>query len=164
MEKFEVTILGCGSAKPSTRHFPSAQIINFRDKLFLVDCGEGTQMQICRNHVRFTRMNNIFISHLHGDHCFGLIGLLSSLELLGRTAEMHIYAPGQLEKILFNDIAFFNRGMSYKITFHPVDTERTNCFTKTIRYRSIRYRSTTVYLAVVSFLSRSLCCRTYAGI
>lgn len=124
MEKFEVTILGCGSAKPSTRHFPSAQIINFRDKLFLVDCGEGTQMQMCRNHVRFTRMNNIFISHLHGDHCFGLIGLLSSLELLGRTAEMHIYAPGQLEKILFNDIAFFNRGMSYKITFHPVDTEK----------------------------------------
>ena len=124
MEKFEVTILGCGSAKPSTRHFPSAQIINFRDKLFLVDCGEGTQMQMCRNHVRFTRMNNIFISHLHGDHCFGLIGLLSSLELLGRTAEMHIYAPGQLEKILFNDIAFFNHGMSYKITFHPVDTEK----------------------------------------
>ena len=124
MERFEVTILGCGSAKPSTRHFPSAQIINFRDKLFLVDCGEGTQMQMCRNHVRFTRMNNIFISHLHGDHCFGLIGLLSSLELLGRTAEMHIYAPGQLEKILFNDIAFFNRGMSYKITFHPVDTEK----------------------------------------
>ena len=124
MEKFEVTILGCGSAKPSTRHFPSAQIINFRDKLFLVDCGEGTQMQMCRNRVRFTRMNNIFISHLHGDHCFGLIGLLSSLELLGRTAEMHIYAPGQLEKILFNDIAFFNRGMSYKITFHPVDTEK----------------------------------------
>lgn len=124
MEKFEVTILGCGSAKPSTRHFPSAQILNFRDKLFLIDCGEGTQMQMCRNHVRFTRMNNIFISHLHGDHCFGLIGLLSSLELYGRTADINIYAPAQLEKILFEEIAFFNRGMTFKTVFHAVNTTK----------------------------------------
>lgn len=124
MEKFEVTILGCGSAKPSTRHFPSAQIVNVRDKLFLVDCGEGTQIQMCRNRIRFTRMDNVFISHLHGDHCLGLIGLISTLDLLGRTADLNVYAPAQFEKILFDEINFFSRGMGYKVVFHAVDTKK----------------------------------------
>lgn len=124
MEKFEVTILGCGSAKPSTRHFPSAQIVNVRDKLFLVDCGEGTQIQMCRNRIRFARMDNVFISHLHGDHCLGLIGLISTLDLLGRTADLNVYAPAQFEKILFDEINFFSRGMGYKVVFHAVDTKK----------------------------------------
>ena len=124
MEKFEVTILGCGSAKPSTRHFPSAQIVNVRDKLFLVDCGEGTQIQMCRNRIRFARMDNVFISHLHGDHCLGLIGLISTLDLLGRTADLNVYAPAQFEKILFDEINFFSRGMGYKVVFHAVNTKK----------------------------------------
>lgn len=124
MEKFEVTILGCGSAKPSTRHFPSAQIVNVRDKLFLVDCGEGTQIQMCRNRIRFARMDNVFISHLHGDHCLGLIGLISTFDLLGRTADLNVYAPAQFEKILFDEINFFSRGMGYKVVFHAVDTKK----------------------------------------
>lgn len=124
MEKFEVTILGCGSAKPSARHFPSAQIVNVRDKLFLVDCGEGTQIQMCHNRIRFVRMDNVFISHLHGDHCLGLIGLISTLDLLGRTADLNVYAPAQFEKILFDEINFFGRGMGFKVVFHAVDTEK----------------------------------------
>ena len=81
MEKFEVHILGCGSALPTTRHNATAQVIDLRDKLYMIDCGEGTQMQYRRSGLSFSRLNHIFISHLHGDHCFGLIGLISTFVL-----------------------------------------------------------------------------------
>ena len=87
MEKFDLHILGCGSALPTTRHFATSQVVNMRDKLFMIDCGEGAQMQLRRSRLKFTRLNHIFISHLHGDHCFGLFGLISTFGLLGRTAE-----------------------------------------------------------------------------
>ena len=74
MEKFEVHILGCGSALPTTRHFATSQVVNIREKLFMIDCGEGAQMQLRKSKLKFTRLNHIFISHLHGDHCFGLMG------------------------------------------------------------------------------------------
>ena len=90
MEPFKVHILGCGSALPTLRHNASAQVVEVREKLFMVDCGEGTQMQLRRSHIRFTRLGHVFISHLHGDHCFGLIGLISTFGLLGRTATLHI--------------------------------------------------------------------------
>ena len=93
MEKFQVTILGCGSAKPTLRHAPSAQLVNFRDKLFLIDCGEGTQMQLMRAHCRFNRLRHIFISHLHGDHCYGLPGLLSTMGLTGLDGEVVVHLP-----------------------------------------------------------------------
>ena len=99
MEKFEVTILGCGSALPTLRHFPTSQIVNIREKLFMIDCGEGTQIQIRKCKLKFSKLNHIFISHLHGDHFFGLIGLISTLNLLGRTATLHIYGPKDLEPI-----------------------------------------------------------------
>lgn len=124
MEKFEVTILGCGSAKPSVRHFPSAQMVNFRDKLFLVDCGEGAQIQMSRNRARFSRLSGIFISHLHGDHCLGLVGLISSLGMLGRTAALDVFAPPQLGRFLSEAAAFFCPGLPYRIDFHPADTGR----------------------------------------
>ena len=122
MEKFELHILGCGSALPTTRHFPTSQIVNVRDKLFMIDCGEGAQLQFRKSHLKFSRLNHIFISHLHGDHCFGLLGLISTLNLLGRTAELHIHSPKGLETLLTPMLDFFNRQMTYKVLFHEFDT------------------------------------------
>lgn len=123
MEKFELHILGCGSALPTTRHFPTSQIVNVRDKLFMIDCGEGAQLQFRKSHLKFSRLNHIFISHLHGDHCFGLLGLISTLNLLGRTAELHIHSPKGLETLLTPMLDFFNRQMTYKILLHEFDTK-----------------------------------------
>src|SRR5690554_6961948 len=78
--QFSVTILGSNSALPTSERFPTAQVLNVSERFFLIDCGEGTQMQLRNNHIRFTRINHIFISHLHGDHCFGLMGLISRSE------------------------------------------------------------------------------------
>lgn len=123
MERFEVTILGCGSAKPNACHFPSAQIVNVHDKLYMIDCGEGAQIQMCRNHINFSRLDNIFISHLHGDHCFGLIGLISTYNLLGRNSDLNIYAPNGLGETLEVLIKAYCREMTYRVIFHSVDTK-----------------------------------------
>ena len=122
MEKFELHILGCGSALPTTRHFPTSQILNVRDKLFMIDCGEGAQLQFRKSRLKFSRLNHIFISHLHGDHCFGLLGLISTLNLLGRTAELHIHSPQGLEELMKPMLDFFNRQMTYAVVFHAFDT------------------------------------------
>ena len=124
MEKFEVTILGCGSALPTTKHFLSSQVIDLRGKLFMIDCGEGTQMQFRRMKFNFNRLNHIFISHLHGDHCFGLLGLLSTINLLGRTATLCIHAQPEAEKIFQPQLSFFCREMSYKVEFHSFDPHK----------------------------------------
>ncbi len=124
MEKLELHILGCGSALPTSRHLPSSQVLNVRDKLFMIDCGEGAQLQFRKSHLKFSRLNAIFISHLHGDHCFGLLGLISTLNLLGRTAGLHIYAPKGLEELLAPMLLFFNRQMSYPLFFHAFDSEK----------------------------------------
>lgn len=123
MEKFEVHILGCGSALPTTRHFPTAQVVNVRDKLFMIDCGEGAQLQFRKCKLKFSRLGHIFISHLHGDHCFGLPGLISSLNLLGRTAELHIHSPKGLEQLLKPVLAFFCNQMTFQVIFHEFDTK-----------------------------------------
>ena len=125
MEKFEVNILGCGSALPTTRHFSTSQVVNIREKLFMVDCGEGAQLQLRRSKLKFTRLNHIFISHLHGDHCFGLMGLISTFGLLGRTASLHIYAHKELERLLAPQLEFFCKGMTYEVVFHPIDPAKT---------------------------------------
>ncbi len=121
MEKFEINILGCGSALPTTRHFPSCQVINFRDKLFMIDCGEAAQLQFRKSKIKFSRLNHIFISHLHGDHCFGLMGLISTFALLGRTATLHLYSHKDLIKILQPQLDYFCKGMSYDVEFHEID-------------------------------------------
>lgn len=121
MEKFEIDILGCGSALPTTRHFATSQVVNVREKLFMIDCGEGAQMQLRKSRLKFTRLNHIFISHLHGDHCFGLMGLISTFGMLGRTATLHIHSHPQLEKLLTPQLDFFCKGMSYQVEFHPFD-------------------------------------------
>ena len=112
MEKFEVHILGCGSALPTTRHFASSQVVNIREKLFMIDCGEGAQLQLRRSKLKFTRLNHIFISHLHGDHCFGLMGLISTFGLVGRTATLHIHYHADLERILTPQLEYFCKGMA----------------------------------------------------
>ena len=120
MEKFDVHILGCGSALPTLRHLPSAQLINLREKLFMVDCGEGAQLAFRRSRQKFSRLSHIFISHLHGDHIFGLIGLLSTLSLAGRTAPIFIHAHEALEGLLRPQLDFFCKGIEYEVNILPL--------------------------------------------
>lgn len=119
MEKFDLHILGCGSALPTMRHQATSQVLNIREKLFMIDCGEGTQVQLRRSRLKFSRLNHIFISHLHGDHCFGLIGVISTFGMLERTADLHIYSHPDLIALLQSQIDFFCKGMSYDVVFHP---------------------------------------------
>jgi len=126
MEKFELDILGCGSATPTTLHNPSSQVLNVRDKLFMIDCGEGTQLQFRRSKLRFGRLNQIFISHLHGDHCFGLIGLISTLALLGRTGDIVIHSVAGLEQTLRPELDFFCKDNPFQVkiqTFNPAKSD-----------------------------------------
>ena len=117
-------ILGCGSALPTTRHNASSQVIKIGNKQFMVDCGEGTQLQLRKYHIHFSFINHIFISHLHGDHCFGLIGLISTFGMLGRTAPLHIYADPKLEELMKPQIDYFCKGMNYPLFFHNIDPTR----------------------------------------
>lgn len=126
MESFNVTILGCGCALPTMKHLPSAQLVEVRDKLFLVDCAEGTQQQLRKAKVRFGKLGHIFISHIHGDHCFGLIGLISSFGLLGRTAPLHVFAPVGLKPVLDMQLEVFCQHLEYEVVFHAVDTTKEN--------------------------------------
>ena len=124
MEPFRVHILGCGSALPTLPHFPSSQIVEVREKLFMVDCGEGAQMQLRRCHVRFTKVGHVFISHMHGDHCFGLIGMISTFGLLGRTATLHIHANELLGDMIKRQMDLFCHDLGYEVEFHPIDATR----------------------------------------
>ena len=121
MNKFELNILGCGSALPTMQHVPTSQVLNVREKLFMIDCGEGTQLQFRRARLRFNRLNQIFISHLHGDHCFGLIGLISTLGLLGRTGDLTIHAVADLERILRPQLDFYCKDLSFEVIFKSFD-------------------------------------------
>ena len=122
MEPFRVHILGCGSAKPTLRHFASSQVVEIRGKLLMIDCAECTQVQMLRYHINHSKVHHVFISHLHGDHCFGLIGMICSLGMLGRTAPLHVYAPEAFEKLLNAQIEMFCYGLEYEVVFHAVDT------------------------------------------
>lgn len=124
METFKVHILGCGSALPTLQHNASSQIVELRDKLFMIDCGEGTQIQLRRSRVHFSKIIAVFISHLHGDHCFGLPGMISTFGLVGRTAPLHIYAPSDFEPILNQTLDFFCQGLEFDVIFHSVDTKQ----------------------------------------
>lgn len=116
-----VTILGCGSALPTRSNFPSAQILELRDKQILIDCGEGTQIRMRQHAIKTNRLNHIFISHLHGDHCFGLIGLLSSFGMLERTADLHIHAQVDLVRLLQPQLDYFCDKMPYKVVFDTIN-------------------------------------------
>lgn len=122
MEPFKVHILGCGSALPTLQHNASSQIVELREKLFMIDCGEGTQIQLRRSRIHFSKIIAVFISHLHGDHCFGLPGMISTFGMTGRTAPLHVYAPAAFEPILDQTLSFFCQGLEFKVVFHAVDT------------------------------------------
>lgn len=109
MEPFKIHILGCGSALPTLRHNASSQIVEIRGKMFMVDCAEGTQMQLRRSKINFQRIQAVFISHMHGDHCFGLIGMISTFGLMGRTAPLDVYATKELGRIGYADEVVLQR-------------------------------------------------------
>ena len=122
MADFNLNILGCGSALPTTRHLATSQVVDLRDKLYMIDCGEGTQVQMRNMRIKFSRLNHIFISHLHGDHCFGLPGLLSTLGMLGRTGDLVIHAPKEIENYMRPVLDTFCKGMPYEVRFNHIDT------------------------------------------
>ena len=115
MTPFNIQILGCGSALPTTKRNPSSQLVDVNGKLFMIDCGEGTQLQMRKFGARMSKLHSIFISHLHGDHVFGLPGLISTLNLLGRTAELTIYAHQEMEQFLNPILDLFCRDLSYNV-------------------------------------------------
>ena len=119
---FSLTILGSNSAIPSLTRNPSAHLLNVNERLFLIDCAEGTQLQIRKFHVHFQRIERIFISHLHGDHFFGLIGLLNSLHLLGRREELHLYGPPLLKDILDLQLEASKTTLNYPLFFQPLSS------------------------------------------
>ena len=148
MEPFRVHILGCGSALPTLHHNASSQVVEIRGKFFMVDCGEGTQMQLRRTHIHFAKINAVFISHLHGDHCFGLLGLLSTFGMLGRTAKLKVYAPADYEVLFKQQVEFFMTGMEYKVEFVPVDTGKSQ----------IVYEDRSVMVETIPLQHRVPCC------
>ncbi len=117
---FKLTILGCNSAVPTVERHPTAQLLNANERFFLIDCGEGTQVQLRKYQLSFQRINHIFISHLHGDHYFGLIGLISSMHLLGRNKDLHIYAHKELKGIIDLQLSASNTELNYPLFFHPI--------------------------------------------
>lgn len=124
---FSVTILGSGSALPTSKRLPSAHVLNAHERLFLIDCAEGTQMQLRKLKLRLSKIGHIFISHLHGDHTLGLFGLLSTYNLLGRESELHIYAHKELEPILWTNVDFFVEKLRYKLVFHALNPREKAC-------------------------------------
>lgn len=115
--KFELTILGCGGAIPTLERKPTAQYLNIQDRHFLIDCGEGTQIQLRKYNCKFSKIDHIFISHLHGDHFLGLFGYLSTLGLLGRTNCIYIYAPKDLKKLLLSHHEIIGKKLNFDIEF-----------------------------------------------
>src|ERR1700748_3183977 len=118
-----VTILGNNSAIPAFDRHPTAQVITMDEHLFLVDCGEGTQSQMMKYKIRRSKINHIFISHLHGDHYFGLIGLVTSMGLLGRLQELHVYGPAPLIDIFNLQLKVADTNLPFKLIFHALMEE-----------------------------------------
>lgn len=118
-----VTILGSSSAIPTSKRNLTAHLVNHDERFFLIDCGEGTQIQLQRFRAKYLRINHIFISHLHGDHIFGLFGLLSSLSMMGRKNKLHIYSPGKLKELLQLHFSFMGETLNYEIEYYEVDAK-----------------------------------------
>ena len=118
-----LTILGNNSAIPAFGRNPTSQVLQTQDDVFLVDCGEGTQLQLSKYKIRRSRISHVFISHMHGDHYFGLIGLLTSMSLLSRTQDLHLHAPPLLKEIIDLQLSAANTTLCYKIHFHPLGEE-----------------------------------------
>ena len=138
MEKFEVNILGCGSAKPSPLHNPSCTVINFRENLFMVDCGEGAQKELQRQRLKLPRLNHIFLTHLHGDHVFGLPGLIGTMALSGLEGDITIHTFEDGRKILSTVFDYFNRGLPIDVKFNVIRPEEAVVFENSaLRVRTV---------------------------
>lgn len=148
MTPFKLYILGCGSALPTPRHYATSQIVELRGKQFMVDCGEGTQIQLRRSRIGFNKIRAVFISHLHGDHCFGLIGMISTFGLQGRTAPLHVYSPKELEEMLMSQLKFFCTHLSFDVVFHAVDTSE----------QSVVYEDNSLTVETIPLEHRVPCC------
>lgn len=121
---FSVTILGSSSALPTSKRFPSAHVLNVHERLFLIDCGEGTQIQLRRFKMPMNRINHIFLTHSHGDHVLGIFGLISTFNLLGRKTDLHVYGVADFEEILFSNIHYFTDRISFHVIYHVVNPFR----------------------------------------
>ena len=119
----QLTILGCYAATPRTITNPTSQVLEIKNRMFLIDCGEGTQVQLRKNKIKFSKINQVFISHLHGDHFFGLIGLISTFSLLGRTTDLHIYGPKGIKEIIILQLRLSNSWTNYGLYFHELESE-----------------------------------------
>jgi ribonuclease Z len=123
---FELTVLGSSSALPTSRRFPAAHVLNVHEHFFLIDCGEGTQMQLRKFKIRMGKINHIFISHLHGDHVFGLFGLFSTFNLMGRQHPLHLYAHTDMKNLLEFYHKHFTNKQDYEIVLHPLHAKETS--------------------------------------
>lgn len=120
----KLTILGCHSATPKTLHNPTAQLLEVKGQLFLIDCGEGTQVALRKSKSKFSRIKHIFISHLHGDHFYGLIGLISTFQLLGRDADLHIYGPKGIKEIILLQLKLAKSFTAFQLVFHELESDK----------------------------------------
>ncbi|HPF51155.1 MAG TPA: ribonuclease Z [Draconibacterium sp.] len=121
---FELTILGSNSALPTSNRYPTAQVLQVPGRCFLIDCGEGTQIQLRRNKINFSSIQHIFISHLHGDHYYGLIGLISTMNLMGIKGELHIYAHSELKNLIQPLLDQIRGELTVKPIFHPLNFKK----------------------------------------
>ncbi len=138
METFDVHVLGCGSAKPSPNHNPSSFVVDFRENLFMIDCGEGAQKEFQRQRLKFSRLNHIFLTHLHGDHVFGLPGLIGTMALSGLEGDITIHTFQDGKEILSDIFGYFNRGLPIDVKFHVIRPEEAIVFeNQALRVRTI---------------------------
>ncbi|WP_433812663.1 ribonuclease Z [Flavobacterium johnsoniae] len=119
----KLTILGCYAATPRTLTNPTSQVLEIKNRLFLIDCGEGTQVQLRKNKIKFSKINHIFISHLHGDHLYGLIGTISTFSLLGRTTDLHIYGPKGIKELILLQLKLTESWTTYDLFFHELESK-----------------------------------------
>ena len=119
----KLTILGCYAATPRTITNPTSQVLEIKNRLFLIDCGEGTQVQLRKNKIKFSKINHIFISHLHGDHFYGLVGLISTFTLLNRTNDLHIYGPKGIKEVITLQLRLSNSWTNYNLFFHVLESK-----------------------------------------
>ncbi|ESU18896.1 ribonuclease Z [Flavobacterium cauense R2A-7] len=118
----KLTILGCYAATPRTITNPTSQVLEIKNRMFLIDCGEGTQVQLRKNKIKFSRIEHIFISHLHGDHFYGLVGLISTFMLLNRQTDLHVYGPKGIKEVILLQLRLSNSYTGYNLYFHELES------------------------------------------
>jgi ribonuclease Z len=120
----KLTILGCYAATPRTFSNPTSQVLEIKNRLFLIDCAEGTQVQLRKSKIKFSKINHIFISHLHGDHFYGLVGLISTFMLLNRESDLHVYGPKGIKEIILLQLRASNSFTGYNLYFHELESKQ----------------------------------------